>query len=208
MFYRLAKLSDVAVIADIQYRTKETNSNGIFYLLGRPFLRQYFKLAMSDPCTVFRCAEADDGRVIGFGWSVLDIERHQRYMLKHRWRLVFPALISIIARPSLFKKLLIRYKSFRKNDQTFMNAHGAVGRFWGWDPRYKDSESAAEFQNVGLRLIHALKVDALHMEVDLSNKRVYKYHKLNGATVDKIVTLPDGRERAFMTYDLTKPLRF
>ena len=46
------------------------------------------------------------------------------------------------------------------------------------------------------------------MEVDLSNNRVFKYHKLNGATVDKILTLPDGRKRAFMVYDLTKPLRF
>lgn len=208
MFYRLAKPSDARYLADIRVRIKTVNSNGIFHLLGKHFLCQYFKLAMSDPCTVFRCAEADDGRVIGFGWSVLDIERHQRYMLKHRWRLVFPALISIIARPSLFNKLLIRYKSFHKNDQTFMNAHGAVARFWGWDPRYKDPETAVEFNNMGLRILHDMKVKTLHMEVDLSNKHVYKFHKLNGATVDKIVTLPDGRERAFMTYDLTKPLRF
>ena len=80
--------------------------------------------------------------------------------------------------------------------------------YWGWDPRYKNPEASINFQRSGLRMLHALKVDTLYMEVDLSNNRVFKYHKLNGATVDKILTLPDGRKRAFMVYDLTKPLRF
>ena len=47
MFYRLAKPSDAAYIADIQHRIKDVNGNGIFILMGRPFLRQYFKLVMS-----------------------------------------------------------------------------------------------------------------------------------------------------------------
>ena len=85
MFYRLAKPSDAAYIADIQHRIKDVNGNGIFILMGRPFLRQYFKLVMSEPCTVFRCVEADDGRVIAYAWAILDVERHHRYILKHRY---------------------------------------------------------------------------------------------------------------------------
>lgn len=208
MFYRLAKPSDAAYIADIQHRIKDVNGNGIFILMGRPFLRQYLKLVMSEPCTVFRCVEADDGRVIAYAWAILDVERHHRYILKHRWRLALSAITSIIVRPFILKELFMRYKSILKNDETYIVNHGARGGYWGWDPRYKNPEASIDFQRSGLRMLHALKVDTLYMEVDLSNNRVFKYHKLNGATVDKILTLPDGRKRAFMVYDLTKPLRF
>ena len=50
----------------------------------------------------------------------------------------------------------------------------------------------------------ALGVKDLFIEVDTINKQIFKFHKINGAKVVSTFTLPDGRERTEMVYDLTK----
>ena len=42
------------------------------------------------------------------------------------------------------------------------------------------------------------------IDVDTINKQIFKFHKINGAKVVSTFTLPDGRERTEMVYDLTK----
>ena len=207
MVYRLAKQADARCLADIHHRIKDVNDNGIFVLMGRCFLRQYYRLVLSDPCTVCICAE-DNGRIVGYTFAVLDSERHRNYIMKHQLILALSAITSIIVNPSLVKKLLLRYRSLAKRNETFIISSGARGGYWGWDPDCPDSVSSYEMHNKSLRILHLLGVDKLNFEVDIINKQVYKFHKLNGATVSKIIVLPDGRERALMSYDLTQPIKY
>ena len=207
MIYRIAKPADAGRLAEIHHLIKDVNDNGIFVLMGRLFLKQYYKLILTDPYAVCICAE-DQGRIMGYTFSLLDSERHRRFIMKHKMRLVVSALGTMIKNPSIIKKLWLRYHSLAKNDGTFIAANGARGGFWGWDPENKDSISSFEMHNNFLKIIHLLGVEKLDIEVDTGNKHVYKFHRLNGAVVTKTVTLPDGRERAFMTYDLTKPLKY
>lgn len=207
MIYRIAKPADASVLADIHHRIKNVNENGIFVLMGKSFLRQYYKLVLSDPCSVCLCAE-ESGQVRGYTFSILDNERHRQYLMKHQVRLICSAIGSILVNPVLVKKLIQRYRSLRKNDGMFIVQSKVRGGYWGWDPNYPDSISSYELHNNELRILHWLGVDKLDFEVDIVNTHVYKFHKLNGAIVNKVITLPDGRERALMSYDLTKPIKY
>ena len=206
MVYRLAKQADARCLADIHHRIKDVNDNGIFVLMGRCFLRQYYRLVLSDPCTVCVCAE-DEGRVVGYMFAVLDCHRHRCYMMKNRARLAIAAIGSVLSNPLLLKALFARYRSLKRNDGSFIGQQGARGGYWGWDPCCKDSISSCEMHNNTLRILRLLGIEELEFEVDTANKHVYKFHKLNGAVMKKVITLSDGRERAFMAYDLNKPTK-
>lgn len=205
--HRIAKLQDAGRLADIHHRIRDVNGNGIFVMMGKAFLRQYYKLILSDPYSICICAENEDRKIVGYAFSILDSDSHQKFLMCHRWRLILSALATIILKPGIIKQLYLRYKSLKGNNADFITAHGARGGYWGWDPQEKDSISSYEMHNNMLKIIHTLGVDELHFEVDLSNKHVYKFHKLNGAHTENIIELPDGRERAFMTYHLDKGVK-
>ena len=52
-----------------------------------------------------------------------------------------------------------------------------------------------------LNIISALGYNRVSFEVDIYNKKVFKFHKLNGALEINRVTLDDERERVFMEYN-------
>ena len=205
--YRIAKPQDAARLAEIHHRIKDVNANGIFVMMGKPFLRQYYKLVLSDPCSVCICTENSDRKIIGYTFSILDSDSHQKYLMRHKWRLIGAAVGTVRLKVWLLKDLYSRYKSLKHNDAGFITAHGARGGYWGWDPQEKDSVASCEMHNNMLRIVGLLGIENLHFEVDLLNKQVYRFHKLNGAEVINVLGLPDGRERAFMKYDLNKDVK-
>lgn len=199
---RIAKPSDAGRIATIQQKIKEVNSLGIFCKMGHGFLKTYYKILINDPTTVFTCAENSRNEICGYGFSVLDAERQTNNLKKHKLKLMMSAIGSLIRNPFLLKELYNRYKSIENNNSNYLHSTGAHGGYWGWDPDTSDAESSMIFHEIGLKIMNLLGVDILHFEVDTANKNVYKFHKLNGAKIEKVFMLPDGRERAFMYYEL------
>jgi len=202
MIFRIAKPSDLNRIVDIHYSTRSVNGYGIFAQMGKPFLKAYYKIVLSNKYSVFVCAEDDNGNVQGVAFAILNSEQFDTEVKQNKFRLAVGALSSIIVKPALLLSLFSRYRSLQKEDNKFVNNYGARGGFWGWNPDNKDSISSYELHERFLAIIHDLGVKELHFEVDKENKAVYRFHKINGAKEIEILKLPDGRERVMMSYDM------
>lgn len=202
MIFRFAKESDAPRLAQLQSDIKDVNDLGIFVQMGGDFLKTYYKLVLTDPYIYCLCAEDENGLVVGYCFNILDCRKHHARLYSNKFSLAFSAITTLIKKPSLFKALWIRYKSLKNNDGQYAAAEGARGGYWGWDPKNKSSEMSFELHERSLAIAKLLNVKELHFEVDNDNKKVLKFHKLNGAQVDKIVTLPDGRVRSLMHYDV------
>lgn len=202
MIFRLAKIGDVIRIAEIQRKIKDVNSLGIFCHLSKGFLKRYYRILIEDPTTIFLCAENEKGEVCGFSFNVLDAGKQNENMKRMKFKLAGSAIVSVIKKPKLLLELYRRYKSINNNDESYLHNEGAHGGYWGWDPDYADSVSSLELHERGLYIAKILGVSVLHFEVDKANKHVFKFHKVNGARIEKEFILPDGRERVFMNYDL------
>lgn len=204
MRYRIAKRSDYKRIADIHYQIRDFYPVGIFSQLGKPFLRKYYRIMLDDPNEIILCAENDEGRIIGFSSTTLDAAAQMRNFRRHRFGLAFAAAGSVLANPGLVRSLYQRYKSTSSKARNhFVTSQGARGEFWGWDNTHKDSVSAMELIGVEIGIVRALGVKELYFEVDTINKKIFLFHKLNGAKIIEQMTLPDGRERVLMCYDVT-----
>lgn len=203
MIIRVVKNSDLKRVVEIRHSIKEKNPLGIFSNMGKPFLRAYYKIIINNPYTVFVCAEDDNKLVLGFMFVVLDSADLQRDMKRHRLRLAFSALLSAVRQPSLFKQLFLRFKSLNNDRDDFVHTSGARIGYWGWSPNFPDPESSVGMHERVLQITKLCGVDRLCLEVDKDNKSIYKFHKLNGAVLEEEKTLPDGRVRALMYYDLS-----
>ena len=69
---RLAKPSDAKEIANLHYSIREQGAPGIFAMMGKPFLKKYYKIVLNDPNEVVICAENEKGQIVGFNSSTLD----------------------------------------------------------------------------------------------------------------------------------------
>ena len=200
--YRLAKPSDAKQIAAIHYGIREQYDVGIFARLGKPFLRRYYSIMLNDPWEVVVCAEKE-GRIMGFSSYTLDAAHQIAVYRKHRLALAFGALPSLIRRPSLIKLLWQRYRSTAPDSTfRFVSSSGTRGEYWAWDARYKDPISSVELDEIAHCILYTLGNDEVFFEVDTINKDILTYHKLNKAEELERLTLPDGRERVLMKYNL------
>lgn len=204
MRYRIAKQSDASCIAKIQQKIKEVNNLGIFCKMGHMFLKTYYRILINDPETVFICAENEENEIIGFSFCVLKADKQTSNLHKHRFRLAISAIPSILQNPSLLRELYKRYKSVENQDDSYIHVSGAHGGYLGWNPEFPDALGSIYVNELCFKIMHLLGVDKIHFEVDTANKKVYKMNILNGAEIERIFTLPDGRERAFMFVDLNK----
>lgn len=203
MRYRLVKPSDLQQILELHYSIRSTYSIGIFSQLGKKFLKQYYKIILNDKNEVVVCAENDQGEIVGFCSSTLDAEAQMANIRSHKFSLGLAAVGSIIAKPSLVKALIQRYKSTKQDTGVkFVAAQGARGEYWVWDASCKDPISSVELHEVSLKLLKALGVKELTFEVDKVNKQIFLFHEFNGAKSVEEFMLPDGRVRVMMKYDL------
>jgi hypothetical protein len=90
----------------------------------------------------------------------------------------------------------------KNTNAKIVNVKGARSEFWAWSANSDDSFSSLEMHEVLLNLLRVLGVVDLFFEVDTNNKKVFLFHKFNGAEVLDKIYLPDGRERALMKYNL------
>lgn len=202
MIYRLIKLADLKDVVNIHYATRSVNNNGIFAIMGKSFIKEYYKLVIKSQYTVIIGAQNDDGHIIGHCYVILDCRKFDQYINKNTIHLIIGAFVSIIRQPSILKKLMDRYKSLKKRDGRYFIKEGVRGGFWGWNPQYSDPIASIEMHNCMLKIIRDLGFNSFAFEVDRVNKKVYKLHKINGAKEFDSIILSDGRERAFMKYDL------
>lgn len=203
MRFRLAKIVDLNDIVDIHYNIRNTYDVGIFARLGKQFLRQYYRIILNDKNGIVLCAEDETGKIHGFCSATLNVEKQFENLRKNRLSLGMSAIGSLIRNPSLIKSLLDRYKSIGKNTNSkFVHIEGARSEFWAWSTSSSDSIASLEMHEVLLNLLRVLGVVDLFFEVDTNNKKVFLFHKYNGAEVLEKFYLPDGRERALMKYNL------
>lgn len=203
MKYRLAKPSDSMDIANIHFNVRNTYDIGIFAMLGKSFLYNYYKIILDERNEVVLCAEDDNDKLQGFCSATLDVEKQFEKLRKHKVRLGFAAIGSIMRKPLLIRLLIDRYKSTtRTGDTKFVSSSGVRLEYWAWSGTAKESVSSLEMHEILLKVLADLGVKDVFFEVDIVNKRIFLFHKHNGAELlDKII-LPDGRERALMKYDL------
>jgi hypothetical protein len=203
MKYRLATHKDIEEIVALHYDIRKIYPVGIFAQLGKSFLRQYYKIILSSPNEVVVCAENEKGEVLGFCNGSLNVEKFFFALQKHKIALGLAALIDVIKKPKLVKELINRY-SATKNEASakFTFTIGARGGYWAWSINNPAPEYSIEMHDFFLTILKERSVDTLYIEVDVINKQIFLFHKLNGAKIIETITLSDGRERAMMKYDL------
>lgn len=201
--YRLAKPSDAKQIAYVHYHIRDKYDQGFFAQVNYSFLVQYYKVVLNDPCEVVVCAEDENQKVVGFCSASLDAQRQFKRMRKHKWGFVLPLITSALTNPSLIKSALDRFKSTKGDSSNeYVTSEGARAEYWGWLPNRSDSECSVVMQDIMFFMMKMLGADKLYFEVDKINKKIYKFHKINGAKELRSYTMPDGRERVELVYDL------
>jgi hypothetical protein len=195
--FRLAKPCDAKQIANCHWHVRDRYTQGIFLSLGEGFLRVYYSIILNDPWEVVVCAEREDGKIVGFSSATIDGRVQADNLRKHRIRLGFAALKSIILHPGLLKEIWLRYKSLKVNNDgpNFLTVDGVRGEYWCWN-KDDDSLKSIEMDNIKSYILYDLGCRECFFEVDKNNKQVFKYHlKVNKAEPIEEITLPDGRER-------------
>ena len=201
--FRLAKPSDAKQIAYVHYHVRDKYDQGFFAMVNYSFLKQYYKVMLNDPNEVFVCAENEEGKILGFNSGSLDASKQFATMRKKKWSFVVPLIMSSIKKPGIIKNALDRFKFTKGESQNkYITDIGVRGEYWGWLPNQKDADASVEMHERWLAVMKSLGVKEIFFEVDIINKKIYKFHKLNGAKILNTYGLPDGRERSEMVYDL------
>lgn len=201
--FRIAKLSDLQQITDLDYKIRKDNSAGYFTMMGKSFLKEYYRIVLNDPYEVIVCAEDSEGKILGFNSATLDVKKQFDRMRKKKWRMAIASLPSFIMHPSLIKSTLLRYHATTgSHDKRYIPEKGARGEYWVWDPEKPNGLLSAGLYSAFLKIIFNLGVEILQFEVDADNETVFTFVKRNKAYIVEKVTLPDGRERYLMEYNL------
>lgn len=201
--FRLAKPSDAKQIAYVHYHIRDKYDQGFFAQVNYAFLKQYYKVVLNDPCEVVICAEDENRKIVGFSSGSIDSERQFKMMRKKKFRFILPLLTSAITKPRLFKNALDRFKSTKGDSANeYVTSKGARVEYWGWLPGRDDSDQSVVMQDILFYTMKMLGADKLYFEVDKVNKRIFKFHKINGAEEVKTFVMPDGRERVELVYDM------
>ena len=201
--FRLAKPSDRKQIAALHYKVRDSYSVGYFSQMGKSFLNQYYKIVLDDPYEVFIVAEDLTGKIQGFCSATLDVNKQFERMRKYKILMGLSAIPSFLRKPSLIKETFKRYNATKgKGEDKYIPKSGARCEYWTWDYDNKDSASSVALFNIYLAVLHQLGVEKFPLDVDLVNKKVLAFHKLNKAKVVEEIVLSDGRPRALMEYNL------
>ena len=202
--FRLAKPNDAKQIAYVHYHIREKYDQGFFSQVHYTFLKQYYRVMLKDPNEVFVCAENEEGKILGFNSGSLDASKQFDLMRKNKWRFIWPLFVSAISNPKIIKSAIDRFRFTKgESDIHYITSQGVRGEYWGWLPNMKDSDASVEMHERWIAVMKSLGVKEIFFEVDVVNKKIYKFHKINGAKILNTYKLPDGRERSEMVYDLS-----
>ena len=200
MIFRLAKICDLDSITKLHFCVRHLYTHGVFSSLDLVFLKSYYRIIINDPNSIILCAEDPIEGIVGFCSANLNVEQYNLNLKKNKFRLAFSAFPSIFKNPIVLFKLLSRFKSLSSNSQSFITSKGVRLEYWVWSKKNNDDKSSLIMHESMLNIIETLGYDKASFEVDLHNKKVFKFHKLNGALELDRVILDDKRERVFMQY--------
>ena len=202
--FRLAKPSDAKQIAYVHYHIRDKYDQGFFAQVNYAFLKQYYKVVLDDPCEVVVCAEDENHKIVGFSSGSLNSERQFSVMRRNKWKFLFPILTSALSNTKLIRSAYDRYKSTGNNSENeYVTTTGARIEYWGWLPGQNDSGKSVKMQELLFFIMKLLGAEKLFFEVDTINKKVLRFHKLNGAEEVRSFMMPDGRERVVLVYDMS-----
>lgn len=202
--FRLAKPSDAMQIAYVHYHIRDKYDQGFFAQVNYAFLKQYYKVVLNDPCEVVVCAEDENQKIVGFSSGSLDTERQFKRMRSKKFCFFWPLITSAISKPQLIKNAFDRFKSTKgESQQEYVSTKGARVEYWGWLPGRNDSDQSLVMQDILFFTMKMMGAENLFFEVDKVNKKILKFHKINGAEEIRTYTMPDGRERVELVYDLS-----
>ncbi len=200
MRYRFAKLSDLKSIVNLHYSVREDYNVGVFASLDKNFLKGYYKMLLTDVNSIIVCAE-DNSKILGFCSASLDVNDQHENFKKKKLNIALYAFTSVLKKPSLIKKLLLRYKSIKDDNINFISKSGARLEYWVWSKKNEDFVSSLYMHETLLNILQALGIMEVNFEVDHINKKVLKFHKRNGGIEIEKITISDNRERILMKYD-------
>lgn len=201
--FRLAKPSDAKQIAYVHYHIRDKYDVGFGAHVNHSFLTQYYKAALNDPYQIVVCAEDENKKIVGFSSGTLDTEQLFRSLRKNRLKFVIPLICSAFSNPKVIKMAFDRYRATKgKKNLEYVPSKGSRVEYWGWLPGRKDSDQSIIMQDILYYTMKMCGIDKINFEVDKVNKKIYKFHKINGAIETKSFITPDGRERVELYYDM------
>lgn len=201
--FRLAKPSDAKHIAYVHLHIRDKYDKGFFAQVNYSFLKQYYKVMLNDPNEVVVCAEDEIGKIVGFSSGSLNAEKQFKAMRDHKFLFVWALITSAISNPKIIKSALDRFKSTKgESENKYVVSKGARAEYWGWLADRNDTDQSVAMQEIWFYLMKLLGAKQIFFEVDKVNKRIYKYHKINGAEELNSFMMPDGRERVEFVYNM------
>jgi hypothetical protein len=203
IIFRLGKISDHIALAQIHYHSGQFQNDGFMYRLGFDFLKRYYKVLLSEKKSFVLVAEDISGRIHGFVSGTQNANSHLNAIRNDRVFLALTLLKSVVFCPAILKEILRRYKYVNRiNDaESFGALDGARLEYWIWDTD-SSSNLSVLLLKAWINIMKEMGVYEIHGEVDKSNVKSQKVHKLMGAIFYNTLTLADGRERTFYKYIL------
>lgn len=195
--FRLAKPSDAKQIANCHWHVRDRYTEGIFLLLGKAFLRAYYKVILDDPNEIIVCAENKNGIIVGFSSGSLDAESQAKTIRKHKTRLGFAALQGIIRHPSYMRGVWQRFKSLNpETGKEFIHMKGARSEYLCWNKDEPGSISMMLLDKIKFKMMHALGIKEVYFEIDRQNERIFNAQlRMKNTELVNEYQLPDGRTR-------------
>jgi hypothetical protein len=199
--HRLAKPSDVDAMAALHLSA--AHEGGFMDLLGRRFLRSYYRLLVDSPEGVVLCATGQFGDLIGFVAGTLDAAVQARRVRASRFSLALSTIPAVLRRPRMAARALQRYRSLGSASEGafYYVPEGARAEYWAWSRDVDPSGALALFQS-WMKLMRLLGARTIRCEVDAENTRVARIHRVFGARECREITTPSGGKRILFEYQV------
>jgi ribosomal protein S18 acetylase RimI-like enzyme len=189
---REARASDLARVASVH----EAAFPGFFLtLMGRPFLRAYYRMVLEYPTGILLCAEDETG-VFGFVAGFLEPAGFYEKMRARKLAFLWPAALGVLAHPTTLPRVLANVRKVRGGGDAPPARQGAACELTsiGVDP-------AASSRGAGQALVQAFSAAAaeagagfVFLTTDAEgNDRVNAFYEKLGFTVDARVEHGGGR---------------
>lgn len=204
MQIRLAKQRDIKQLVDVHWTCSTEQPGGFMFKLGRPFLRQYYKIYLREKHSLILVAEEEHGKLLGFHSGTLRAEEHIAALRSAWLPLLITALPAVVRKPSLVQEIYSRYRSTARETDSdeYILKSGPRGEYWAWLSAHRDAGQAIHLHETWHAIMHQMGAKSVRSEVDRDNVRILKYARMMGAQVIKEILTPDGRRRLIMEYEL------
>ncbi len=201
---RLAKPRDARQIAELHHLCGVNNAQSLFQSLGVSFLTRYYKLLLNEKNSIVLCAEDNSGNILGFISGSQDTAEHMANLKRHFLYLLAGTTTSLVFHPKLLQDLLLRWRalSVAGIENGYIVQSGNRIEYWCWHPQRRHPSASIVLLQAFISLMRRLGAKQLRLEVDEDNRKVVITHRLQGAKISNNFTLPDGRRRLIMEYQL------